>query len=132
MPATSAGMTNKRVHQPGCRLIEVSVAARPAFAFFAATTLCGSERGWADQIYSAGLPWSAAVSFSQRLLTVEESMVRATSLSRFVLGAGAALIVATAALAQTSTPAPASPSATEAPKKSEGLMARTKAKTQAR
>ncbi len=63
-------------------------------------------------------------------------MVRATSLSRFALGAGAALIVATAALAQTSssssTPAPASPSAAEAPKKSEGLMARTKAKTQAR
>jgi len=61
-------------------------------------------------------------------------MVRATSLSRFVLGAGAALIIATAAPAQTSSsaPPPASPSAAEAPKKSEGLVARTKAKVQAR
>src|SRR5438477_3689146 len=57
-------------------------------------------------------------------------MVRATSLSRIVLGTGAALIIATAALAQTSTPAP-TPTTTEAQKKSDGLMARTKAKTQA-
>jgi hypothetical protein len=65
-------------------------------------------------------------------------MVRRTSLSRLALalalGAGAALIIATAALAQTSssTPTPGSPTAAEAPKKSEGLVARTKAKVQAR
>ena len=60
-------------------------------------------------------------------------MVRRTSLSRIALGAGAALIIATAALAQTSssTPTPGSPPAAEA-KKSEGLMARTKSKAQAR
>jgi hypothetical protein len=61
-------------------------------------------------------------------------MVSAASLSRIALGAGAALFIATAALAQTSssTPPPGSPSASEAPKKSEGLIARTKAKAQAR
>src|SRR5258708_11806878 len=58
-------------------------------------------------------------------------MVRATSLSRIVLITGAALIVATAALAQTPSPTPGSSTAMEAPKKSEGLMARTKTKTQA-
>jgi hypothetical protein len=58
-------------------------------------------------------------------------MVRATSLSRIVLGTSAALIIATAALAQTSSPTPGSPTTIEAPKKSEGFVARTKAKTQA-
>jgi hypothetical protein len=60
-------------------------------------------------------------------------MVRVTSLSRIVFGTSAALIIATAALAQTSssTPTPGSPSAVEAPQKSEGLIARAKAKTQA-
>jgi len=57
-------------------------------------------------------------------------MARATSLFRIAL-TGAALVVAATALAQTSS-APTSGSTTvEAPKK-EGLMARTKAKAQAR
>jgi hypothetical protein len=64
----------------------------------------------------------------------EESMVRVTSLSRIVFITSAALIIAPAALAQTSPSAPISGSSStlEAPKKSEGLMARAKAKTQAR
>jgi hypothetical protein len=50
-------------------------------------------------------------------------MVRATSLSRIVFITSAALIIATAALAQTSS------LTSEAPKKSEGFMAKTKTKT---
>ena len=59
-------------------------------------------------------------------------MVRVTSPSRIVFITSAALIIATAALAQTSAPISGTPPTLEAPKKSEGLMARTKAKTQAR
>lgn len=58
-------------------------------------------------------------------------MVRVKSLSRIVFVIGAALIIATAALAQTSAPTSGSPPASEASKNSDGLMARTKAKTQA-
>jgi hypothetical protein len=58
-------------------------------------------------------------------------MVRVTSL-RIVLGTSAALIIATAALAQTPAPTPGSPTTTQAPKKSEGFVAKAKAKAQAR